>query len=359
MNALGLGLTLQDAAALADSWGAGTRIRRDSEGVAEIVAPAGLMLSEHEIVNAVKAGAPGCFLAFGNQAAPPTLEAVAQALEALSASAGLGFIASCFAAPALGRTVYQGNLFQDGRLVVNLRHALSEQLSGRVAVIAHETIAAGPAAIRRRLAGCREQGVALALLDAIDLPQCAAIIQALEGQIVTAGPAWLSPQPARDEPPPPAGRLAILSGALDRQTLYQLGAARAAVPFRQMETFSATETADLLAWAETQGPKIIISASAPPDRLSRDAPVLEALADLAEGLAAQGVTRFLITGNDTASAVLNRLGVMHLVAGPTHEGLRWLAHQNYNFLLKPGGFGDQNLYLGEFGPQIRLNAAAE
>ena len=359
MKPLGLALTLQDAAALAESWGQRTGIARGTVGTADIYAPSGLRFSEDEAILAVKGGAGRCFLSFGNQAAGPDMSSLAVILETLTQRAGLAFMAACFAAPALGRTVYQGHLFQDGRLTVNLRHALSEYLSGRVAVIAHEVVAAGPAAIRRRLGACREQGVALALLDAVDMTQCAAIAGGLEGQLLTAGPAWMEAATVAPEPPAPTGRLAILSGALDRQSLYQLGAARAAVPFLQLEAFTQAETAEAVIWAAAQGQKFIISASAPPDRLRREAPVAAALADIAAGLAAQGVSRFLITGNDTASAILDRLGVSQLTAGAAQDGLRWLRGGDYNFLLKPGGFGDQNLFLGEFGPQIRLNAAAE
>jgi uncharacterized protein YgbK (DUF1537 family) len=300
------------------------------------------------------------FLAFGNQAAPPELASLAPVLERLTGRTGLGFMAACFAAPALGRTVYQGHLFQGGKHVANLRTGLAGELSGRVAVIPYEIIAEGPAAIRRQLAACREQGVALALLDAIDPPQCAAIADALAGQILTAGPAWLAQVEPAEEPPAPAGRLAILSGALDRQTLYQIGAARAALPFLQLDLSGPDPIAAALAWSAAQpGEILLIAASAPPGLLTPNAPAAEILAAIGAGLAAAGTRNFLITGNDTASIILNRLGVTTLTAGAAAAGLRWLGTPKYNFLLKPGGFGDQKLFLGQFGPHIRLNAAAE
>lgn len=361
LSGLGLAMTLQDAAALADAWGPGSRISLGGEAhTSDILAPAALTLSENEAEAALKAGAKAYFLSFGNQATPPDVDALAPVLDALIARSGIGFMSVCFAAPALGRNVYQGHMFQDGRLIENLHHALSENLSGRVAVIPYDIVTAGAAAIQRRIAACREQGFALALLDAVDVSQCTAIAEALEGQLLTGGPAWLTTVRQKPEPATAlAGKLAILSGALDRQTLFQLGAARAAMPFLQLDLRSPLAVESALAWAAAQDQNFILSASAPPDRLHRDSPVASILGEVAAGLAAQGIRRFVITGNDTAAAILTRLGIKTLIASSTYAGLRWLSSEKYNFLLKPAGFGDQSLFLGGFEPQIRLNAAAE
>ncbi len=348
----GLAWTLQDAAALADAWGAGTDIRMGATGQpTAITAPAGLTLRPTEAIGAN-------FLSFGNQSSSPNIAELAPVLDRLIAASGAGFMAACFSAPALGRTVYQGHLFQDGRLVQNLRHALTEALDGRVAIIPCETIAAGPAALRARLAALKEQGAALALLDAVDLTQCAVIAAALEGALLTGGPAWMTQRPHDDDPPPPGGRLAILSGALDRQTLFQLGAARAALPLRQLDPADPGAVPAALAWAALQSGNFIISTSTPPDGVRAGAPAAERLAEIAAGLAAQGVRRFVIAGNDTAAVILHHLGLTRLAAAGTSAGLRWLRAGDYNLLLKPGGYGDAKLFAGGFEPQIRLNAAA-
>ena len=62
-------------------------------------------------------------------------------------------------------------------------------------------------------------------------------------------PAWLAPAATQPEPAAPTGRIAILSGALDRQTLYQLGAARSAMPFLQLDFSNPGITESALAWA--------------------------------------------------------------------------------------------------------------
>jgi len=357
--------TLQDAASVAWASGPGSRIFRGgafsggNSGDTVIFAPSGLMLNVHDAQAALKTGATGYFFAFGNQAAPPDLFALAPVLDMLIARSGMAFMAACFAAPMQGRFVFQGHLFQDGKLVANLHHPLSEELSGRVAIIPHEVIAAGPAAIRARLASCREQGIALALLDAVDPTQCEAVATALASQLLIGGPAWLAGGTQKPEPAAPEGRLAILSGALDRQTLFQLGAARAAMPFLQLDFSGADVTASALAWAAAQEENFIIAASVPPDRVNPGTPATAIMAGIAAGLATQGVKRFVLAGNDTASAILDRLAVQSLIAGAASGGLRWLEDQKYSFLIKPGAFGGRNLFLDGFEPQIRLNAAAE
>jgi uncharacterized protein YgbK (DUF1537 family) len=364
-----LALTLQDATALAGVCGPSTRIALGAvsgiplgavSGDADIFAPAGFMLSGHEAKAALKSGAGRYFFSCGNQGTAPDFSSLAPLLDLLIERSGIGFMAACLAAPTQGRTVYQGHLFQDGRLVANLHHALSGQLSGRVSIITHDIIATGTTAIRRRIAACREQGIALALLDAVDHAQCQAISTALETELLTAGPAWLAGESQKPEPAAPAGKLAIISGALDRQTLFQLGAARAIIPFLQLDVAAPGTAATALAWAAGQdAPKFIISASAPPDRVHAQAQPAEILADIATGLADAGVRCFVITGNDTASVILSRLGVKTLTAGASAAGLRWLSGAGYNFLLKPAGFGGRDLFLGGIEPQIRLNAAAE
>ncbi|GLR66479.1 HPr kinase [Acidocella aquatica] len=360
-----LAWTLQDAAALTYARGAGSSLARGHDAANAVLAPGGLTLSGQEVMAGLQTNPARRFFSFGNQEAPPDLEALAPVLDCLIEQSGTGFMVASFAAPAQGRTVYQGHLFQDGRLVVNVHHALRAALSGRVAIVAHETVAAGAPAIRRKLAAFKEQGAALALLDAVDMAQCAALAAAVESQALSGGPAWLypalsSPAEAGDDTGAPEGPLAILSGALDRQTLFQLGAARHLRPFLQLDFAAPNPAAEALAWARAQGGQpIIIAASTSPGNLRRDVPAAAILAEIAAGLATAGVRRFVLTGNDTASAILDRLEVRSLETGAAAAGLRWLSGGNYHFLLKPGGFGGRDLLVDEFEPQIRLNATAE
>jgi uncharacterized protein YgbK (DUF1537 family) len=104
----------------------------------------------------------------------------------------------------------------------------------------------------------------------------------------------------------------------------------------------------------------LIAASAPPDKVHAGVPAAEILAEIATGLSTNGVRRFLLAGNDTASTILRRLGQTWLTAGGMQGSLRWLhGRDDFRFLVKPGGMGEKNLFLSQIEPQIRLNAAAE
>lgn len=355
MTETGFAETLRDGAVLADAWGAGTTLAIGHDG-ADIIAPAAITITSSEIRLAININADRYFFAFGNASASPDLATLAPLLDFCTGT--IGFMAASFAAPALGRTVFQGQLFQGSRLVANLAETLSLALEGRVTVVAHEVVAAGPQAIRRRLAAAREQGVALALIDSINLQDCSAIAEALQSSLLVGGPAWLSNRlalPAAAEPQ--AGNFAVLSGALDRQTLFQLAAARNAMPLLQLNLSTPGVAADAIAWAAAQTGRYIIAASAPPDRVDRAIDAAGILGEIAAGLPARDL---VITGSDTAGKILCRLGVKNLTAAATTpSGLRWFQAGDRRLLIKPTGAGTKNLFLDEFGPQIRLNAAAQ
>jgi uncharacterized protein YgbK (DUF1537 family) len=158
--------------------------------------------------------------------------------------------------------------------------------------------------------------------------------------------------------------VAILAGALDRQTLFQIGAAGQAMPVLQLDfTRPASEivtTALVWAAAHLGLRSYLIAASAPPDKVRAGVPAAEILAEIAAALSANGARRFLLAGNDTAAKILHQLGQTRLTAGGMQGTLRWLhGRDDFGFLVKPGGIGDKNLFLSQIEPQIRLNAAAE
>jgi uncharacterized protein YgbK (DUF1537 family) len=229
-------------------------------------------------------------------------------------------------------------------------------------MVPHEITLAGVNAIRRRLAGLRDQGFALALVDAVSEADCASITEAFANITLTGGPAWISNPTPTPDPAAEIGPVAILSGALDRQSLFQIGAAAAAMPVLQLD-FGRQEAeivSGALAWATAQSATFLIAASAPPGQVHPSAPAAEILGAIAEGLAASGIHRFLLTGNDTAATILSRLGETHLTTGAAAGPLRWLHGKHKNaFLVKPGGIGGKDLFLSQIEPHNCLNAAAE
>jgi uncharacterized protein YgbK (DUF1537 family) len=300
---------------------------------------------------------------FGNTLSIPTAATLAPALETLIQNTGTGFMAACFANPAAGRTMYQGHLFQGSALKENLPRAFRTEISGRIGLVPQDITAAGTLAIRARLSALKDQGIALALVDALNAADCAAIAEAFANITLTAGPAWISNAlPNAETTDIPPGPIAILSGALDRQSLFQIGAAAAAMPVLQLDFTQAEATilANALAWAAPQPGSFLIAASAPPDRVIPGAPAAKILAAIAAGLAASGIQKFILAGNDTAATILHHLGETSLTAGAATGALRWLHGRGQNaYLLKPGGAETKNLYLSQIGPQLRLNAAAE
>jgi uncharacterized protein YgbK (DUF1537 family) len=364
----GIAATLSDAVALAAAFGAGAKIGIGASAAAsaDMLAPASLTLQPEAANNALQAGRPQYIFTFGNTDASPPLTMIGPVMDLLGAASNTGFLCACLATPWLGRTVYQGHLFQNGKMQSDLKRDLAPYIDGAIAILPHQIVAGGPQAISPQLTGMKERGVRLALLDAIDEDQCGFIAEALARQPIIAGPAWISlPATAQETCLTfPAGQLAILSGALHRQTLLQAAAARAAMPVLDLD-LSNSSIADqarlALAWSKThfgEAP-FMITTSAPPDRVATGAPAAEILGAIAQALAGAGIRNFLLNGNDTAAAVLNQLGISELTVSAPFAGLRWLRAQNLNILIKPGGFGSKNLFLYDFEPQSRLNESAE
>jgi len=366
----GIAARLVDAVALTAAFGAGATIGigASQAGDCDILAPAGPVLSVSEARAGCSRPASQYVFSFGNTEAGDLAPVIGPVMALLASASGTGFLAACMATPWAGRSVYQGHLFQQGALRGDLKRDLAPFIDGRIAVVPHAVVAAGAAAVRAQLTALKEQGVRLALLDAIDEAQCGFIGEALARLPVIAGPAWIAAggdqaSAAAESAGAAGGPIAILSGALHRQSLMQTAAARERMPVLDIDL--AARPADLaagaLAWARPHFgvQPFLITSSAPPDRVQAGAPAAERLADIAVALAGAGVGNFVLSGNHTAAAVLRRLGVDRLVAGPEFAGLRWLRAKNLNFLVKPGGYGAKNLFLYEFEPQSRLNATAE
>jgi uncharacterized protein YgbK (DUF1537 family) len=362
----GIAARLVDAVALTAAFGGGAKIGIGAANApdCDILAPAAPVLSLAEAAAACAVPASQYVFTFGNSESGDLAPIIGPVIDLLASASGTGFVAACLAAPWAGRTVYQGHLFTQGSLQGDLRRALAPYIDGRIGILPHAEIAAGPAAIRARLTAMKEQGLRLALLDAIGEEECGVIAEALARLPVIAGPAWISrgANAADAGAGTVSGPVAIISGALHRQSLMQSAAARAAMPVWDIDLSqsNADAASAALAWARphfADGPFLITSAM-PPDKVRAGAPAAERLASIAEALAGAGVRNFVLSGNHTAAMVLQRLGITQLVAGPAFAGLRWMRAKNFEILIKPGGYGAKNLFLYEFEPQSRLNAPA-
>lgn len=365
----GLGAGLHDAVALAQACRPGAVLGFGAEraGYCDVLAPVGPVLARAEVEQAAALGRGRYFLAFGSfglgEMAP-----LAGAIEHLAAASGVGFMAACLAAPDQGRTVYQGHLFEAGKLKVDLARSFGLVLDGGVEIVAHEIVAAGPAAIRAQCGRLKEQGKVLALIDAISAADCDVVAEAMAGMKLAGGAAWFArPDDAGAAEAGAAavsrlaGPVAILSGARDRQTIFQIGAARAVRPVHDLDFTQADPVAAALAWAAGKlgQPAFIITSTVPPDRVSPGAPAAAALGAVAGGLAALGVVRFVIAGGETAGAVRAALGVARLRTCPENDRFLWLADETLAISIKPPRAGGKTLFLGEFEPHLSLNDVAE
>lgn len=318
--------------------------------------------------------------------------------DALVAALGCGFALACPAFPANGRSVFQGHLFVGQSLLnesgmqnhpltpmhdANLVRVLSRQTDGTVGLVPHATVAKGSEAVRRAMAGLKDQGRRYGIIDAIDDADLIAIGAAAAGHpLVTGGSGVAIGLPANfrnagllpDIADPAAlpdvpGACAVVAGSCSRATLYQVAAARDRVPTLELDPLATPDPAVLAAqaleWASGRlgSVPIVIAASATPDRvaalqarLGRDAAgalVETVLAEVAAGLVAAGVRRMLVAGGETSGAVVRRLGVQRLRIGPEIDpGIPWTFAEGSGpamlLALKSGNFGGRDVLTGAF-----------
>jgi uncharacterized protein YgbK (DUF1537 family) len=285
----------------------------------------------------------------------PVADALLDALEA-------PFAIACPAFPETGRTVYQGHLFVGDRLLsdTHMRHhpltpmtdpdlarVLGRQSRRPVGLVPLAVVRQGPEAIRARFAALQAEGVAHAVVDAVedeDLIRigaaCADLALVTGGSGVAMGlPAnfrraggLLAEGGAADALPGVEGAGAVLSGSCSAATLGQVAAMEAERPTLRLDPMALAEGFDpdqAVAWAAEHLPRgpVLIAASAPPEqvaaaqaRLGRERAgslVEAALAGIARGLVERaGVRRLVVAGGETSGAVVQALGIQGLRIGP-------------------------------------------
>ena len=312
----------------------------------------------------------------------PVAEALMDHVQAL-------FVPVTPAFPENGRTVFKGHLFVGDVLLSdspmrnhpltpmtdgNLVRVLQAQTGRRVGLIDHRVVSSGTAAIGERIAALRHQGVALAIVDAVnddDLRQLA--IAAATLPLVVAGsglaigiPALhgLSPAAQAASLPSPRGRRAIVSGSCSVATNAQVAAFLAAGgqgfavdPLRIAAGDDVV--AQALEWAEARlpGGPVLVYATAGADALQAvqsrlgasraGALVEESLARIACGLVERGVGQLLIAGGETSGACVQALGIRQLSIGVQIDpGVPWChaPDQGLHVALKSGNFGGAGFF---------------
>lgn len=315
--------------------------------------------------------------------------------EALMDALGANIAIACPAFPTNARTIYMGNLFV-GELPLsesgmrhhpltpmtdaNLVRVLQAQSRAKVGLVAWTAVAAGEQAIRARFAALAAEGVRLAVVDAITDADLHAIAAACaDHPLVTAGSGIaiglpgnfhragvLPPRADAAELPRVPGLAAVISGscsqATNGQVAHWLESGRPAIRIdpRQIARGSDVAAEALLQSAALlgAGPVLFYATAAPEEvkavqaelGVAEAGAMLEsALARIAQGLIARGVTRLVVAGGETAGAVVQALGVAVLKIGPQIDpGVPWtatLGPQTFLLALKSGNFGSRDFFV--------------
>ena len=311
--------------------------------------------------------------------------------DALMAAMGVDFTIATPAFPDAGRTVFKGYLFvgdmllhesgmQDHPLTPmtdpNLVRVLQAQTKHKVGLIDYKVIGQGAQAIGERMTSLREQGVGIAIVDAVSNADLVVLGAALKNMpLVTAGSGvaiglpgnfGISPNPESAALPKATGLKAIVSGSCSRATNLQVADVIArGLPAFVLDPLSllSGEAAvlDALKWAESRlaaGPVLIYSTAAP-EALKRIQDQLgvqqagelveQALASIAKGLVALGVRQLVVAGGETSGAVVQALGMHQLQIGAQIDpGVPWCAANGMHITLKSGNFGTPDFFTKAF-----------
>jgi uncharacterized protein YgbK (DUF1537 family) len=316
--------------------------------------------------------------------------------DALLDALGDDFTVFCPAFPENGRTIYKGYLFVGDVLLSesgmrdhpltpmrdpSLVRVLARQTRHKVGLVRHPSVAKGEASLRDAFSSLRAQGVRHAIIDAVsdaDLEAIGAAVRDLA--LVTGGSGIALGLPANFRRagllasygataaalPDVDGSSVVISGSCSTATLAQVEAMRKRCPAFDVDPLALDADAQLVStvldWATSHiaaGP-VLISASAPPERVARAQERLgqdragkiveDALSRIAIGLVALGVRRLVVAGGETSGAVVKALGVTGLRIGPQIDpGVPWTttigSKPTLALALKSGNFGGVDFFL--------------
>ena len=311
----------------------------------------------------------------------PVTDALAELLAVQS-------VVICPAFPALGRTLYQGHLFVQDRLLsesgmehhpltpmkdADVRRVLQRQSVNRVAHIPWQTVVAGSAALQKVL---NDQPVrTLLVVDAISEHDLTTIGRACKGaRLVTGGSGIALALPhnfiaqrrasgKQARAPLIEGPEAILVGSCSGATRQQILEHQKAHPVMKIEVRDVLEgnvgPEQLTAFIhQHQGNAPLVYSSGDPaavqsiqQQYGREK-VAEALDSLfgktAQKLVAEGTRRIVVGGGETSGAVVSALGLVALTIGkeidtgvPTMVSL---GDKPLALALKSGNFGEKDFF---------------
>lgn len=317
--------------------------------------------------------------------------------DALMTRLGTSFTIATPAFPDNKRTVFKGYLFAGDVLLnesgmqhhpltpmtdPNLVRVLQAQTARKVGLIDYSVVALGPDAILARMQALKDEGVEIAIVDAVSNDDLLRLGPVLRGMpLVTAGSGvaiglpgnWgLTPASAASQARAP-GLQAVVAGSCSSATNAQVAAfidaGRPALALDPLRLASEEDVvAQVLDWAEPRmqdGPVLVYS-TAQPDAVKaaqgalgveRAGAMIEAaLARIAVGLVERGVRQLIVAGGETSGAVVQALGLQQMAIGEQIDpGVPWcagytpVADAELSIALKSGNFGTRDFFTKAFG----------
>lgn len=317
--------------------------------------------------------------------------------DALMDELGSDFTIATPAFPDNKRTVFKGYLFAGDVLLnesgmqnhpltpmtdPNLVRVLQAQTARQVGLIDHAVVARGEAAIRERIAALREQGVSIAIVDAVSNDDLLRLGPALRDMaLVTAGsgvaialPAnfGIAPSSQAAVLPPASGLKAIVSGscsvATNQQVMHFIQSGRPALAIDPLRIAAGVDVcAEALAWAGDKiagGPVLIYSTAdtsavkSIQSKLGVEAAgtlVEQTIAGIARGLVELGVRQLVVAGGETSGACVQALEIAQMrIGGQIDPGVPWChalspaAPDGLHITLKSGNFGTADFFTKAF-----------
>lgn len=326
--------------------------------------------------------------------------------EALMKALGCDFTMATPAFPDNLRSVFKGHLFVGDVLLSdsgmrhhpltpmtesNLVKVMQGQCSQQVGLVDHRAVAQGPQAVTQRFAQLRQQGVGVAIVDAVDNADLMRLGQALKGmRLVTGGsgvaiglPAnWgISPNAQAAHLPAALGSQAVVSGSCSQATRAQVAHVKTlGWPCKSLDVRAlvaggdsaiAALSQEAVDWATpllSKGPVLIYSTDEPEvvkavqdqwGSLKAGNAVEQALARVARGLVQAGVGQLVVAGGETSGACVQALEVTQLQIGAQIDpGVPWCharlpqhlgaSGSGLHLSLKSGNFGAQDFFVKAF-----------
>jgi uncharacterized protein YgbK (DUF1537 family) len=316
---------------------------------------------------------------------------IGQVSEALLDKLGSDFTLACPAFPENGRTIFRGHLFVQDQLLsesgmqhhpltpmgdANLVRVLQSQTTRKVGLLRYDAVSGGVAAVQKRIAELRADGVAMAVADALSDADLYTLGSACADLPLLTGGSGLAlglPENFRragklrdfdvSELPQVAGGEVVLAGSASVATNGQVAAwLQAGRPAYRIDPLALAAgkpvVSEALAFARDATQTVLIYATSAPDEVKAvqqqlgveraGTMVEEALGEIASGLREAGVRRFVVAGGETSGAVVQALGVQLLQIGaqidPGVPATISSTAEPLALALKSGNFGGRDFF---------------